>query len=351
MENNSFVLYGANGYTGALIATMAAQYGLRPLLAGRNEASVRKIAEKLDLPFKIADINDPKGLDILLKDQKLVVHAAGPFSRTAKQMVEACIRNGVHYTDINGDISCFDLVKSYHDQAAQANCMLMPGTGFDVVPTDCAAKKACDQGTEITRLQIAFATLGSTISHGTATTTLEKLGGYGVKRVDGKLIPVPIGKTGMMVDFGPKKIFTMSIPWGDVSTAYHTTGVPNIETFCAAPKSIYRLLKWQFLFNWLLRIPSVKKMLQGRIDKRAAGPDNNQLEKGTTWVWAKASDGKGNDFECRLSGPEGYLLTSHATLIIAKEILKGNYKSGYQTPAGCYGWDLVLKIPGVKMYQ
>src|SRR5687767_13665805 len=136
MRQNSFLLYGANGYTGELIARYAHQYNLQPILAGRREEALASLAEKLNFAYKVIDLNDSKALQPALKELKVVVHAAGPFQFTAKQMAEACLQTGTHYLDINGDISVFEMLKGYDEPAKHAGIMIMPGTGFDVVPTD-----------------------------------------------------------------------------------------------------------------------------------------------------------------------------------------------------------------------
>lgn len=345
---NDFVIYGANGYTGELIAKLSKTYGLRPLLSGRNNDAIKRLAAELDLDYTIVNLNDANELDKLLEGQQLVIHAAGPFSKTAKQMVEACIRNQVHYTDINGDISCFELVKSFNEKAKNTNCMLMPGVGFDVVPTDSVAKRIFETLPNIQSLQLAFASIGSTVSHGTATTMAEKLGEGGAKRVNGKIIHVPLGENGMYVDFGNKNLFVMSIPWGDISTAYHTTGIPNIETFYAVKPKVYKWIKLQHYFNWLLRRDFFKNYVKKKINQRPSGPNEHMRSNGKSLVWGKGTNEMGESKIVRLTGPEGYTFTAHASLIIAKEILNGNWSSGYQTPAGQFGSDLVLKVPGVK---
>jgi short subunit dehydrogenase-like uncharacterized protein len=347
---NDFVLYGANGYTGELIARLSNAYGLRPLLAGRNRAAIHALAEELNLQYVITDLNNPAALDNLLKGQQLVIHAAGPFSRTATQMVEACIRNRVHYTDINGDISCFELVKLYDKQAKAANCMLMPGVGFDVVPTDSVAKKITETQPTTTSLQLAFATIGGSISHGTATTMAEKLGEGGAKRKNGKIVRTPLGENGMYVDFGKKQLFVMSIPWGDISTAHHTTGIPDIETFYAVKPSVFKWMKFQKYFNWLLRLDLVRNIVKKKIDQRPAGPNEKMRKEGISLVWGKGTNDNGESKIIRLQGPEGYTFTAHSSLIIAKEILQGKWNPGYQTPAGQYGSEMVLKVPGVSFY-
>jgi short subunit dehydrogenase-like uncharacterized protein len=42
-------------------------------------------------------------------------------------------------------------------------------------------------------------------------------------------------------------------------------------------------------------------------------------------------------------------LTAHSSLLISKKILEGNFKTGYQTPAGCYGENLIMELPDSKI--
>lgn len=350
MSTNGFLLYGANGYTARLIAREAASFGLTPILAGRNKATIEAMAAEMQLPFRCFSLEDKEALESALREVKVVMHCAGPFIRTARQMVEACIATGTHYLDINGDISCFELVRKYGDAATKANVMLMPGTGFDVVPTDCLALRLKKAMPDATSLRIAFASLGSSLSHGTATTMAGKLGEGGARRENGKIIRVPLGQHAMTVDFGLKKRFVMSIPWGDVSTAYHTTGIGNIETFTAVPREYYRILKAQSLFNWLLRTSMMRGYIQKKIDARPAGPDDATLKNGRSMVWAEATNAQGKKVEARLEGPEGYDLTWRASLLVLKKVLSGQVRPGYQTPAGCYGETLVEEVAGVKVF-
>src|SRR5258706_14083014 len=137
MQTNSFLLYGANGYTGELIARYAYQYNLQAILAGRRKDVIEPLADRLQLPYRIFDMNNEAALLAALKEVKVVVNAAGPFQFTAKQMIEACLQTGTHYLDINGDISVFEMIRSYDVAAKQAGIMLLPGSGFDVGHTDC----------------------------------------------------------------------------------------------------------------------------------------------------------------------------------------------------------------------
>jgi short subunit dehydrogenase-like uncharacterized protein len=348
MQSNSFLLYGANGYTGELIARYAKQYNLQPTLSGRRKEAIEPLAGKLNLPYLIIDINDTAALQAALKEVRAVIHAAGPFQFTARQMIEACLQTGTHYLDINGDIAVFEMIKRYDTAAKKAGIMLLPGAGFDVVPTDCVALQLKKLLPDATDLQLAFATLGGGLSHGTATTMATKLGEGGAARKDGKIIRTALGQKGMWVDFGIKKLFVMSIPWGDISTAFFTTGIPDITTYTGIAKKTYNILKLQPLFNWLLRTNFVRSFIKNKINQRPAGPSDEQRNKATSLVWGQATNATGKTVTVRLSGPEGYTLTTHSALIIMQKVLKGNFLAGYQTPAGAYGEDLILEIPGVQ---
>ncbi|MEP7237716.1 MAG: saccharopine dehydrogenase NADP-binding domain-containing protein [Ferruginibacter sp.] len=346
---NQFLLYGANGYTGKLIAKLAATYNLYPILAGRTEVNIKPLADELQLPYRIIDLDDAVQLESALSEVKLVLHAAGPYVYTAKQMVEGCLKTGVHYIDINGDIAVFEMLKQYDEDAKQKNIMIMPGVGFDVVPTDCIALQLKNKMPDATHLKLAFASIGGGLSHGTATTMAGKIGEGGAVRENGKIVRKPLGQKGIWVNFGEKKLFVMTIPWGDISTAFTTTGIPNIEAYTGMTPKVYKLLKFQWAFNWLLRTNFVRNIIKKKIKAKPAGPSDEQRKKSSSFVWGEASNASGKTINAAISCFDGYTLTAHSSLIIAKKILEGNFKTGYQTPAGCYGENLVMEVPGTKI--
>ena len=130
-----WLIYGANGYTGQLIARQAAQRGLHPLLAGRNKDSINTIAAEVGFDSLVFDLEDNAAVNRALQGVSLVLHCAGPFSTTSQAMIEACLANGCHYLDITGEISVFANAHKQSDEARRADIVLMPGVGFDVVPT------------------------------------------------------------------------------------------------------------------------------------------------------------------------------------------------------------------------
>lgn len=348
MQHNHFLLYGANGYTGQLIARYARQYGLEPVLAGRRKEALELLSNQCRMPYKVIDLNDTQSLQTALKEVQVVLHAAGPFHDTARQMVEACLQTNTHYLDINGDIAVFEMLKHYDAAAKEAEITILPGAGFDVVPTDCIALLLKKLLPDAISLKLAFAALGGGLSHGTANTMVSKLGEGGNVRKNGKIIRAPLGQKGLLIDFGKKKLFVMNIPWGDVSTAYFSTGIPDIETYAGVSRWVYRLLKLQPLFNWALRKSAIRNFARKKINSRPPGPSDEMRSNAISLIWGQAKNAKGETATARLIGPDGYTLTAHSSLLITQKILQGNFLAGYQTPSSAYGEDLVLEIPGVK---
>lgn len=350
MQRNRILLYGANGYTGELIARYAGQYGLQPILAGRKKAAIEALAKELNLPFRIVELDDSAGLKAALEDIALVIQAAGPYHITAQPMIDACIATNTHYIDLNGDLDVFELLHGYDKEAKTKDIMILPGAGFDVVPTDCLALFLKQQLPDADHLTIAFAIIGSAMSRGTSISTLHKLGTPGAIRKNGHIAHEPMGKRGMSVKFAGHKdhVFVMSIPWGDISTAYFSTGIPNITTYTAINKAAWYFLKAQSAFNWLLKTAFMRSILMGIFKLQSAGPNQDVRDKAVSHIWGKVTNAKGATVEAHMETPEAYSLTAFTILVIAKKILNGDYKPGYQTPASAYGPDLIMEIAGVK---
>ncbi|HQU60773.1 MAG: saccharopine dehydrogenase NADP-binding domain-containing protein [Phaeodactylibacter sp.] len=343
------LLYGSTGYTGQLIARLAAEQGLPLVLAGRNAEKTGSLAAALGLDHVVFGLEDIDEVQENIQDFGAVLHAAGPFIRTAPPMMEACLRAGVHYLDITGEIAVFEMAAALGPRASETGIMLMPGAGFDVVPTDCAALYLKNQLPDATHLSLGIASVGSRLSHGTATTMAENLGGPGAVRRNGKIVAVPVGHQTKTIPYSDElKRFAMTIPWGDVSTAYYSTGIPNIEVYSAVHPKTYRWIKLQRYFNWLLRSNLVRNYMKSRIKKQPAGPDDKQRERGRSYVWGQVSNAAGEERTVRLSMPEGYTLTAITSLNIVRKVLSGNAPAGFRTPAMAYGPDLILEVEGAK---
>ncbi|WP_298482365.1 trans-acting enoyl reductase family protein [uncultured Chloroflexus sp.] len=342
---NDWIIYGANGYTGELIARAAVAAGLRPRLAGRNAAAIRTLANTLGLPFTICRLEDREGLHQALQGAQVVLHCAGPFQETSAPMVEACLQTGVHYLDITGEISVFEAAAKQDAAARRTGVMLMPGVGFDVVPSDCLAAHLARRLPEATSLALAFRTFGS-ISRGTAITMLT-MTTRGCERRNGQLIITPPLHEVRMFDFGRGPQPCVSIPWGDVATAYYTTGIPNIKTFVAIPR---RAQRWFSLARQLLpivQLPTIRAGLRHLLARTLHGPDATTRATGRSIIVGEVTDTTGRCATSRLTCPEGYTLTVQTALLIVQRVLNGHTTAGFHTPAGLYGPDLICEVPGV----
>ena len=173
--SGSWMIYGANGYTGELAAREAVARGLRPVLAGRNGETVGALARELGLEHRAFGLDDPSALVRGIEGMAAVLHCAGPFVHTSRAMVAACLAARAHYLDITGEIAVFEKVLARGEQAREAGVALLPGVGFDVVPTDCLAARLAAALPDATELVLAFASNGAAISRGTQKTMIESL--------------------------------------------------------------------------------------------------------------------------------------------------------------------------------
>ena len=344
----NFLIYGANGYTGELIAREAARRGLKPILSGRSQSKIEPLAKELNLTFRTFSLEDKKSLEYTLKEVDFVIHCAGPFSLTSEKMVEACLRLGKHYLDITGEIAVFEAMAKRDEAAKKAGIMIMPGIGFDVVPSDCLAVHLKNLLPSATNLTLAFYGLGG-ISHGTQATMTLNAGSGGAVRRNGEIVKVPAAYKTREIDFGEFKKSAVTIPWGDVSTAFYSTAIPNIEVYTVVPEAQMKLLKLSRYLGWFLKTNLAQDFLQKRIPE--GGPTEADRKNGKTYLWGAASDAQGNRVEARLVCPEGYATTVLTALQIAGKVSEGNFCAGFQTPAKCYGADLILEIEGAKRIE
>jgi short subunit dehydrogenase-like uncharacterized protein len=346
MREFQIIIYGSYGFTGRLIAEECKSKNLSVLLAGRNEQKLKSQATKIGYPYKTVDVNDHQALTSILKTATLVIHCGGPFQNTAERMLNACLEAMTHYTDITGEYSVFERLASLDQQGKDSGIMIMPGTGFDVVPSDCLAVHLKKSLPTATHLQLAFTMSKGGFSRGTSKTMVEGMGEGGMIRQNGKLVSIPLGDKVIEVDFGPFRSKALCIPWGDISTAWRSTGIPNIEVYSGVPTNTIRIAKLSRWINFILKNRSVKNFLLTKIDARSDGPKEEKLREGKSFLWGRVRDNSGNLMEARLETASGYLLTARTSVYIATELLNGDVKPGYFTPAQYFGEDLITNIEG-----
>ena len=339
------LIYGATGYTAKLIAALARQRGVKPVLAGRHDAKTRRVAESFDMDAKVFGLDDRDRLDAALSDVAVVLHCAGPFSRTSRAMVDACIRTSRHYLDITGEIDVFEACAARSPQAADNGVMVLPGVGFDVVPSDCLAAHAASKVVSPKRLTLAIAG-PTTLSRGTAKTIVEGIGQPSRVRRGGHIVPLkkPIRRE---IDFGNRSVPCVSITWGDVAIAYHSIGTDDIEVLFASTPEVEQAVNLNPLLRFLLTTGFAQKMIKRRIDKQPEGPDTSEREQGSSTLFAEVEGANGEVASAMLRTPEAYSLTADSALTIAMRVASGDHKPGFQTPSMAFGADFVVDLEGV----
>jgi len=344
--NTRFLLYGANGFVGQEIAAQALRLGLQPVAAGRDAAKIEALAARLGIEPQVFSLDDARALDRALEDVPVVLHCAGPFIYTSKQLVDGCMRSGTHYLDITGEIPVYAAIQQQDKEAKDNGVMLLPGVGFDIVPTDCLAAHLKRRLPAASKLTLAFTNDGpASLPPGTTRTMLEMIPNGCQVRLNGKLVTAPRGIKKRLIDFGKGPQTAARLSWGDVFSAYYSTGIPNIEDYIGASKSMQQQLA---LSDWLR--PIFKSSAVRAFFKRQLKSGSTPAERAVTrtTVWGEVKDEQGNKAVARLHGPEaGVIWTAQTALAVVRKVLAGETAAGYQTPARVYGPDFVLEGPDV----
>ena len=342
----NWMIYGANGYTGDLIAREAKKRCLTPVLAGRSADKVGQLARELGFEHRVFAVGAADEIADNLQGIGLVLHCAGPFAATSAPMIDACVRAKAHYLDITGEIAVFEHAQSRSGEAQAAGIVVCPGVGFDVVPSDCLAASLKTALPDADHLALAFDS-NSVLSAGTAKTTVEGIPQGGKVRQRGRIVDVPHAYQVRNIDFGQGEKLCMTIPWGDVSTAFYTTGIPNIEVFAPSSRMVLFGAKQLNHLGWLLGWGPLQSMLKA-LAAQAKGPTAEQLARQSTYLWGEVTNARGDKKTARLRTANGYAVTVTAALGIVEHLLRERPPGGTYTPAKLVGRDFVTTLPGSR---
>lgn len=338
------MLYGATGYTGALIAQECARRGLQPVLAGRDAARLRLLADRLRLPHTVVALDNPAGLKQALQGMTVVLHCAGPFSRTSAPMRGACMATGTHYLDITGEVDVFVAAHDDTERARTAGVLLCPGVGFDVVPTDCVSVSLKSAMPDATHLTLMFAGLDH-LSAGTTVTSMEAIfRGAARVRQDGRIVDIPFGERSRMIDFGngPERSFV--IPWGDVATAGYSTGITNIEVHIPRASASARAIRALLPLRRLMAGPMARRVAHPLLRRLASGPSPARRARERARVWGEVRNAEGAVKRASLQTLNGYSLTILTAVLALEHVLQHEVPAGYCTPAELMGPDCLERI-------
>jgi short subunit dehydrogenase-like uncharacterized protein len=347
MHMATFMIYGATGYTGSLIAREAARRDMHPVLAARNAEKLTTLANELGMEYRTFPLDSSGAIVAGIHGVHTLLNCAGPFSQTARPIADACLHTGTNYLDITGEVAVFEDFAARHNEARAAGVVLLPGVGFDVVPSDCLAVHLKHRLPTATKLALAFRSAGR-LSRGTALTALEGVADGGLVRENGIVKRVPAAWKTRVINFGDGPVRAITIPWGDVATAFYSTGIPNIEVYLAAPWTVRagaRLSRW---VGWLLRSKWVQARLRRRILAGSPGPTEAERQRNRSFFWGEVVNAAGDRAVARLQTPNGYELTVQTSLAAVSRVLSGAVAPGFQTPVMAFGPDFILGMAGVS---
>ncbi|MEX0670017.1 MAG: saccharopine dehydrogenase NADP-binding domain-containing protein [Pirellulales bacterium] len=340
-----WLIYGANGYTGRLVTEAAVRQGHAPLLAGRDAIAVGETATRHGLPTQIFSLDDPLKLREALTGIAVVAHCAGPFSATSRPMIDACLATGTHYIDITGEIAVFEAAQTRDAEARSAGVVLCPGVGFDVIPTDCVAATLHEALPGARQLALGFDT-GSGLSAGTARTSVEAMRHGGQVRSHSRLTRAPLGSLRRTIDFGRGAKHAVAIPWGDLATAWFSTGIPEIAVYVPIPRAVALALRLADPLRPLLCCASVQRWLKAAVDARVKGPSASARAALPTWVWGEARDAAGRTAVARVRTANVYDVTASGVMLAVEHLLAHDGDGGYVTPSRLLGSRCVERLPG-----
>lgn len=345
------LVYGAYGYSGQLVVEAALRRGLRPVVAGRSADRAAALGRQTGLEHRAFSLDDAAAAHAALDGVAVVLNCAGPFSQTAAPLATACLAAGAHYLDITGEYPVIEALAARTTAFARAGLLLMPSVGADVVPSDCLALHMKERLPQARRLELCIRLL-ELPSRGTANSFVEALGKPNVVRAGGELVERRMGADSRSIELDGERLHMIGIPWGDIATAWRTTGIPDIAVFMrlalpGAQPFMALAGRSRAIWQW----PPVQRLLKRLVQKLPEGPDATARASGHADFVATASDAAGNIARSHLRTPEGYALTAETASEIARRVLAGELPAdhtGFRTPAALFGADFILGFEGVS---
>ncbi|SFX80422.1 saccharopine dehydrogenase family protein [Azotobacter vinelandii] len=317
------MIYGAAGYTGSMVAERAKATGLDAIIAGRDEGKLAALSQRLGLPYRVFSLDEPAVVAQALRDVAVLLNVAGPFAKTAEPLMRACISGGAHYLDITAEINVYRLAERLGEDAARAGVMLLPGVGWDVVPTDCLAAHVSRRVEQPQSLRIALLVAGA-MSRGSAISAGEIVGAGLLARVDGELVATPDARPADF-DFGDGPVACAPLSFGDLVTAWRSTGIPNIAMFVHVSGDAFP---------------------EGDLPQLPDGPSAAERDAHGARAVAEVTGADGSRARALIETVNGYSYTPLSAVEAAHRVLDGEQRLGFETPAHLFGAGFAETIAG-----
>jgi short subunit dehydrogenase-like uncharacterized protein len=337
VTDKSWLLYGATGRTGTLIAEEAVARGHRPTLAGRDPERLRRLADRLDLPWAAGPAAE---LALLIGDARLVLLAAGPFGSTAPPVLRACLDAGVHYLDIANEISVAVAALATDDEARRRGITVLPAVGFGTVASDGLARYVADQVPGAIRLDLAILLGTDGTSAAAKASTLQAVAGGGRIRRGGRLVRrrLGAGSRRQRTPVGDRTL--VPVPTGDLVVTGHTTGIPDITVSVPVPMPPVAA---KLVMPVLPVVARAASKLPERPTPSVSAPKTPATVDSYLWARATAADGRSAQAWVRTG--EGYAYTARAAVLAVEATLR-NEPLGATTVARAFGPELSFEAGG-----
>jgi short subunit dehydrogenase-like uncharacterized protein len=139
------------------------------------------------------------------------------------------------------------------------------------------------------------------------------------------------------------------MPWGDVASAYYSTGIGNIEVYLGMPRWQTALLRLTRPLLPVLQNPWAQGCLQRLVDHFVRGPSEQREQAGRGSFWGRVRDAEGRAVSATLETPSGYVLTVLTALASLERVLAGAVPIGFATPSKAFRPEFILTIPGADV--
>jgi short subunit dehydrogenase-like uncharacterized protein len=335
-----WMIYGANGYAGRLLAREAIALGERPLLAGRSVEKIRRVAEELGLPWVVFELDDHAAAVAALRGVELVVLAAGPFDGLAQPMMDACLEARTHYTDVANELPVFRAAEARDARARERGVAIVPGIGFGTIATGSLVKRVVAELPDATRLDCALHIASAHAGAATGQSGLAAIRMGGRVRRGGRLVEHPLGAGGRMIPFADRSRRASPIPTGDLEAAWMDTHIPDIVVYGTALSGGMVQRAGIAILRRLLWIGAVRRALSS-VREGAAGDAHCQ-------AWACATNARGETVEACLETGEGFAFTA-AAAARAVAVIRHAPTPGAHAAATVLGGTFADSLPDVRI--
>jgi len=379
------IVYGATGFTGQICCKyLRDNYkDLVWAMAGRNEEKLTQIKSdfNLECDVVVADGGDLESLRSLASQTKVVLSTAGPFARYGSLLVQACVENGSHYTDITGENHWVKgLIDKHHEEAASKGTRIIPSCGYDSIPSDIGAYYTISQFDKpISRVDVYQEALGGA-SGGTTETmfTMDGLNksmrdpfvlnpeetvsaeqrekskdGFSIKQVEGI-----DGWTGMgLMAVANTRVVRRSAALMEQNQKPYGNNFTFGEHGLFSTKRMARLASYGLLMAFLVISTPIKHLVRPFLPKPGEGPSQEQQDNGwfrSTFI-AESEDGERKICTMYGSGDPGYKSTAklvcESALALARsdDLPGGNEYGGVLTSAVGLGEVLIDRLKNAEI--